>query len=327
MKSLTIFLIISILLSCYVNTFQQTNEKKKKADLNQKEKKKFSLANQKKKMELNKGDFEVCQTGKNLGLLESGMTCSYKYSNFCEKIVKRDKNLPPQSKFQKAKLASSALKDSKKSLTILKRKKKWTLKGRTKKFQKKKTTKNSSKFRKISQKNREKNKKLRQLKKEARLVADKIFSKAKSFRMVNKKSSKKNASKILNNIISGNINAAKRSLNLPTNKKRQLNVTKSEKKDTGKFCVQSVVWNLSHCCHFTSRIEAENFANTQPIESKFNRQLVEGWYAQMKDNRKTANKVINKATDAMKVFEKTRKQRKANINAGLGKITEKRKRQ
>lgn len=116
-------------------------------------------------------------------------------------------------------------------------------------------------------------------------------------------------------------------MNLPTKKKKQLNVAKSEKNDSGKFCVQSVVWNLSHCCHFRSRIEAQEFANTQPIESKFNRQLVEGWHAQIKDNRKTANKVINKATDAMKVFENTRKQRKANINAGLGKITEKRKKE
>ena len=215
------------------------------------------------------------------------------------------------SKTQKAKLAKKALKQTKGSIKNLKKKARWTLRGRTERFRKpKKLTKRQKEQKKKEIRKQQKKKANLQ---EAKFIARKILHKRSQVKSRGKKNLKKEARKLAKKVVSGNNSAVRIALGL---NKKKVKKTKAEKKiiaekkrikrdnQKGKFCVQSVVWNLSHCCFFTRRIEAQTFANTLPTPEVFNRRLKEGRRALAEDKRRIANRKIG---DSSKDFKKVMK--------------------
>jgi len=73
---------------------------------------------------------------------------------------------------------------------------------------------------------------------------------------------------------------------------------------------------LSHCCYFTRRNEAQNFANTLPKPSVFRKRLEEGRRATYHDKRLVANKRIKTSSKDLKKVKKIVKKRKAALKKG-----------
>ena len=335
-KSLVIFLLLLITFSCFIDCYEETLEglkkpkakkgkgkgKKGKGGKSKEGKNSLKIKSPSNKLKTNKGDYQVCKLGKNLGLLSSGSSCSIKYSNYCKTTITRKADLPAMSKAKKALLAKKILKESKGSIKKLKKKKRWTLAGRTAKFKKPKLTK---KQKKAKQKAIKKKQKRKSLLKEAKFFARKILQKRSEKKSKGKKGLKKEAKRLAKKVTQGNTKAVRIAFGLKKKSKpkkiKKISEKKKIKKDfsKGKFCVQSVVWNLSHCCFFTKRIEAQNFANTLPTPKIFRKRLEEGRRATDMDKIKVANKKIKVSSKDLKKVKKIVQKRKKMMKKGGGK--------
>jgi len=270
-----------------------------------------SLPKPLKPLQLSAGDMTVCQSGKNLGLLDIGHTCQSNYST-CKKMVVRRPYIPVKSKIKKIQNAKLLLKKSKKSPIKRKPKKKWSLRGRYAKFHPKKKLTPAQKAKKLKAKlKKQKNKKLKKWAK--RVVADKMNSRA-----IPKNKLKKKAKRAVNKVLQGKLGAVKKSLHLKTNKKinaKKAKIAKKIKKklepEHAKYCVQAVVMNLSYCCMFHRRSLAQKLADTQPASPYFMKQVRRGWIAKVKDRERLARLKIKQAAEALKLMYKRKKAKRA----------------
>jgi len=266
-------------------------------------------------LKLSAGDYTVCQSGKNLGLLDIGYTCQMSYST-CKRMVVRKPYIPVKSKIKKVKAAKKLLKASKKSAIKRKPKKKWTLKGRYAKFHPKKklTPKQKAKLLKAKLK-KMKNKKLKKWAK--KVVNQRINAKSKT-----KKSLKNKAKKVINKVLQGKLSSVKKSLHLKTNKQKNAKKAKLAKKlkkkmepEKGKYCVQAVEMNLSYCCLFHRRSLAQKLANEQPAAPHFMRQVRKGWISKVKDRERKAALKIKESARLINLMNKAKKGKRNKKNA------------
>lgn len=244
-----------------------------------------------KPLKMTAGDMMVCPSGKNLGLVDIGHTCQSMYPKICKEVIIKKPFIPNKSKIKK-------IKDAKKNLVYHKPKKHWTLKGRYAKFHPKKKLTPKEKQRRLKLKlQKMKNNKLRKWAINA--VNKKYLSKR-----VSKKTLQRNAKNMVSNVLAGNMNSVKRSLNLKTDKqkRKQKKLKKKKLPEKGRFCVQAVVMNLSYCCEFRKRSYAQKMANDQLAQPMFKKQVRKGWVAKVKERERAAAQKIRLQAKALKMF-------------------------
>jgi hypothetical protein len=106
-----------------------------------------------------------------------------------------------------------------------------------------------------------------------------------------------------------------------------LKKTPPKPKMFGDFYVHAVHMNLNYCCHFKSRVQAQNFANIQPEEKEFKSLLVKGWIAHQKDQERKERKQLAKVQMALKATtqkevkkdQKLQKQKAAEVKKEIKK--------
>jgi len=311
MKYLTLFILIIYVLFNYVESNSSnvdvTNQALKKGS-NTKTKKKqkivtsFTFPTTKAKSNpITEGDLMVCQTGRNLGLMEMGNSCMQKYPGSCQRIIKRDKAAPTLSKIKKNKLAKKELRLSKKSAIKRKPKKKWSLRARLFKFHPELKKKWEEQQRKKAITKRIQRKR----KNEAKRIVDQLVSKGLYSKPVSRKTLKKEAKNLVEKLKQGNISALRKALNLKAKKSKK--IARKPWPENGNYCVHAVVWNLNHCCYFNKKSLAKRFANTQPDDVEFQKKLRNGWIAHIRDREREGKKVIEKTNKALKLLNKNKK--------------------
>ena len=254
-----------------------------------------------KRMNLSAGDLTVCQSGKNLGLLDMGTTCPSTYSQ-CSKMVVREPYIPVRSKITKVKAANGLLKASRKSAIKRKPRKRWSLKGRYEKFHPKKELPSAEKDRR--RKNKQDKMKIKNLKKWAQnIINNRIHTNS-----ITKKSLTKSSKRVVNDILQGKVGSLRRSLGV----KRTKEITNNNQRiqnvepEHAKYCVQAIEMNLSYCCMFTMRSLAQKLANDQPARPRFNREVRKGWLAHMRDGERKATLKIKEVTKTLREMNKLR---------------------
>jgi hypothetical protein len=324
-KSLTIFLILLISFLCYIKCYQEGKSFSYKPKGGKKTLKvPLKIKTPSKNSNENVGDFQVCHIGKNLGLIAPSASCVVQYPSFCHESVVRKQDLPPMSRTKRAKLAKEAIRTSKGSNVAIKNIKKrfrWTLSGRSDRYKKPKIT--------LRQKKAVQAAKKKQIKRQANLreansIARKILQRRSESRTSTKKGLKREAKKISKKVTLGNFKPLRIALGLRKKPvpKRFARVTQQRRTQTqrdlskGNFCVKSVSWNLSHCCFFTKRIEAQHFANGLPVPRVFEKRLKEGRRAIYLDNARIANEKIVGSTKDLKEVKKIVHKRKEAIKKG-----------
>lgn len=337
-KSLTIFLLLIISFVCFIkcthekkyhsHSHSHSHKPKPKPKGKAPAKVALKLTPVKKTSVQDKGDFQVCQLGKNLGLVRPDASCVVQFPSMCSESIVRKPDLPPVTKTKRAQIAKKAIINSKRSKNAVKNMKKkfrWTLAGRTARFKKPKLSLRAKKAIKLAKKKLiTKKANLRQ----AKAIARKILTKRSKVRSKSKKGLRKEAKRIAKKVTNSHgRNAARISLGLKKLPKSRAKIMKILKKRIavkknlaiGNFCVKSVVWNLSHCCFFKKRKEAQHFANNLPAAHLFEKRLREGKRAYLLDERKKANAQIVGSTKDLKKAKKIIQKRKAAILKGKGK--------
>jgi len=71
------------------------------------------------------------------------------------------------------------------------------------------------------------------------------------------------------------------------------------KKEGHNFCVNALVQNLTYCCYYRCRKNAQNMANTLPPPAVFNRRLLNAYRAEKHDKSKKLAAVVEKMSKAL----------------------------
>lgn len=323
MKSLSIYIIITILFNCYiygsihhaVPSAKQNSAKvptvkailKGQPKIPIKQLRKGSIPLPKILKSAPTPDNSVCGLGKNLGLLTGLNTCRSIYSD-CSIMIKRTPNPP---KPLKTKLVTKITKNGVQTKTVLakKPKKHWSLKARNMKYLKK-----TKSYMKLPVKVRQQI----AMKVDANKTLKKILKATKS-------GNPNEIKKVTQNMVSKKLNINKPpSLKTKTtkNSKPTINslvksiknkqitppkpiVLKPAKKvlpKTGNFCVHAVVLNLNYCCFYKQRNAAESFANTQPEDKTFYKLLLQGHRAEVAEKEKQAKDIVKNIAKAMSIM-------------------------
>jgi hypothetical protein len=273
-----------------------------------------------KALNLSAGDLTVCKSGKNLGLLDIGNSCSSTFSQ-CSRMVSRQPYIPVRSRLIKLKAARGLLKASTKSALKRRPRKRWTLKGRYEKFHPKKELSSQEKDRR-RKRNAEKKKQ-----KNLRRWAENVINNRIHTSPITGKSLKKKSKNVVKDMLQGKIGSLKRSLGLRSTKSirrdRQEKIMKIQKEmnpEHGKYCVQAIEMNLTYCCMFTRRSLAQDLANEQPARPHFTKEVRRGWFAQMRDGERKATMTIRRISKTLVEMNKLRnlakkQQRKAENKA------------
>jgi hypothetical protein len=346
MKSLSVFILFTILLNCYVDSSNYYHRfiatpisKSKNASAHANKKvvplKKIipSFPKVNRKAEVKKDDLVCLNNGTNLGKIDPGNSCKSVFANKCQIILKRDPELG--KKKIPAPIPKTVTTVNKKGKMVtkiapLKKKKKWSLKARSLKFLKKRKS-----FRKLpkamqkkillekSAKNFVKKKlaninlskvtpkKIKKLSKKLTEINDLPITHKKARRYVSHTPQRPKTLESLIKLI-------KEKKPLPSEaKKTPLPIPKPKLSKTGNFCVHAVEWNLNYCCHYTNRDAAQSFANSQPPEKEFSHLIYNGYVAQQQDKERKAKKILSKISKALATLTPTPKsvkikQRKAN---------------
>ena len=331
MKSLTIFLISIVVLTCLVKssvTEGETGNQKVQSTGPSNKSTKSGTQTRNSTPVLNKNsqshsdtDRLVCGEGQYLGNLASNLSCRSLHYTKCKEMVKRDKNAPI------TKTASERISSLSTDSVIRKRQlRKWRLKRRVKRAllaKAKLNKKNSGKIparvkrqmrmRKAAEKflNNMLNRKNKSLTKKN---VDKIAKRLGKNKIPSVANQKQKVKKLLNSAEAKRIKSQKKQDRRAIAKiinSNPLSHTESHKEENlhnGNFCVHSVVWNINYCCYFNHRIEAQEFANSQPKEELFQQLLAQGRQAEKKDKEKRSRK---KATNIRRVLRKIDSKNKA----------------
>jgi hypothetical protein len=326
-QSLTIFLLLLIVFLCFTECYQGEKyysfKPKGKKGKPQKPALKISLPSKNSNQAV--GDYQVCSMGKHIGLITPDASCVVQFPNLCQESIVRKADLPPVSRAKRATIARQTLRNSKvgskAAVKNIKKKFRWTLAGRAARHRKPKLTLRQKKAKIIAKK--------KQLKRQANLrqarsIARKILQRRSESRSKGKKGLRKEAKRLAKKVTFGTTRPVRIALGLKrkpvprrfarTLEKKRVQVQRDFSK--GNFCVKSVTWNLSHCCHFENRNEAQHFANNLPVPRVYQKRLREGKRAIYLDNMRAANKQVIASTKDLKKVKKIVHKRKEKIKKG-----------
>lgn len=256
----------------------------------------------------------VCGEGQYLGNLASNQSCRSLHYTKCKEMVRRDKNAPL------TKIGSERISSLSTDSVIRKRQlRKWRLKKRVKRALRAKANSNKKNSNKIPARVK------RQM--TMRKAAEKFLNRMLARK--NRSLTKKNVDKIAKTLGKNKIPTVanqKQKINkmLKSTEAKRLRAQKNQDKSalakiitsnpssnkevknqeglkTGNYCVHSVVWNINYCCFFNHRLDAQEFANSQPKEELFQQLLEQGRQAEKKDKERRSKK---KAKNISRVLRK-----------------------
>jgi hypothetical protein len=267
------------------------------------------------------GDKLVCGYGQNLGLLQNDQHCRSTHLSKCRNIIGREKNAPRYSKVAAVRALFARI--AGKGKNRKNRRKKWSLKNRRyhiKRFRAVKRRLAARRARSYRAKLTPQQKRRKYQRKAATRMLNRMldnrnkqfsFKKIQSMakRMGNKRFYRKNKNRLTRESL-------RRLLKSPLAKRIIAKHTgntpaPSKPSDSGDYCVHAVEYNLNYCCYFSSRIEAQEFANTQPDEFTFNRMLVEGRMASKRDKERRARKAAKRIARALALLRASRRNRRS----------------
>lgn len=278
MKSLTYFVICLLMLNIYMKCFTFSRQNKQAASTE------HSKVENKKTTSSSTTDQLVCGKGKNLGTLRAGITCGGGFPTQCKTMLKKEEEITPTPTQKTETLSKKKDKSSSKHVES-----KWSLKSRSLKY---------SKENKISSKSSSEDN--TQTKVDVLHISKLIDSHTKS-----SNKGKDSTEKLVKGLVSSQNSSSTSTEKEVEEKSSSKKVDKSKKElpQTGDFCVQAVLFNLSYCCYFKARKDGQAFANTQPDEEELTKFLANIKLAEEKDERRKAMDKFRKISKALQASE------------------------
>jgi hypothetical protein len=265
-----------------------------------------------------KNEFVCGIGGEHIGLLSPGQKCGGEFSSTCKEAINPTVLPPKKAKIIQANKKAQIKKEVYTGVKSTRKGKKWTLKKRDAHFTAKiegKKGKGKGKGNGKGKGEGEKKEKLENKKSQEKIISKELLkgnnlsndpaSVAKLAKKLIHLEQKGKLQKEANKKIPITDKPLSKLGKMSSKKLGKALKKKTEKKsEIGNFCVQAIVWNLSHCCHYKSRKNAQRFADTQPQEGEFNKKLRKAEYAARRDKERKATEALKAATDALAKINK-----------------------